>query len=76
MLHDQDLAFWLESKTCLIIESKERLRNNCKGHVVILQVVFGRLLIATGSRARRINDDPLDSISKGLQVCRVCKVTP
>lgn len=35
---------------------------------MILQVAFGRLLIATGSRARRINDDRLDSISKGLQV--------
>lgn len=35
---------------------------------MILQVVFGRLLIATGSRAKRINADPLDNISKGLQV--------
>lgn len=35
--------------------------------------MFGRLLIATGSRARRINGENLDSISKGLQVNRTFK---
>eukprot|EP00752_Nemacystus_decipiens_P017496 g15685.t1 len=41
-----------------------------------IKVVFGKLLIATGSRARKINDDPLDSISKGLQRSCCCTRHP
>lgn len=33
-----------------------------------MQVVYGRLLIATGVRPRRIADNTLDNKAKGLQV--------
>lgn len=51
----------------------ERPRLDLMGHVVTMpipQVVFGRLLITTGARPRRLAGDmsALDNISKGLQV--------
>ncbi|CAM9262728.1 unnamed protein product, partial [Hapterophycus canaliculatus] len=59
----------------------KRFIAGCNGQLVLgdtIKVVYGRLLIATGARARRITDNqgPLDNISKGLQGSCCCTRHP
>lgn len=58
------LAFLLSQNTV------RRLRARCLRTCpdTIVQVIYGRLLIATGARARLIADTTREDISKGLQV--------
>lgn len=65
------LALSIKRATLLALSIKrDLLMNDVDPTDKILQVVYGRLLIATGMRARRLSDDigTVDKMAKGLQV--------